>query len=520
MFISNLPIKEERYRWWALGVTVIGSFMSILDTSIVNIAIPKMMAVFAVGTDDAQWILTAYMLTMGVVQPATGYLCEAYGTRRMYLLSLMLFTLGSFLCGIAWSNDSMIAFRVLQAIGGGLIIPVTMTIVYKIFPLEERNMAMGIWGISAMVAPAVGPTLSGYLVEYWDWRLIYTINIPIGIIGYAAAALVLREMPFSREQKFDSAGFFTSALGLFCLLLALSKGTEEGWTSAYIITLFYISITSLTLFVLIELRHENPILDLRIFSDWNFTFSMLTTFVGTMGLYGAIFMVPLFMENLRGYTAMQTGVLLFPSAATAGLLMPIAAKMADRFGAKPVVVAGIFLLGMGTMPLMYIDMDTSYEYVMGIMVVRGLGLGLFMMSVTVMGMANIPLEKVSRASSINNALRQISGSMGIAILTTVLQNRQIFHLAHIAENMNVASGTVQTMLTSGKQLFMHHGDVAWTAHIKSLGILSQVATQQSFVFSFDDSFFVLSLICLLGVLPALLLKPTKPNKDGMTVMIE
>ena len=162
----------------------------------------------------------------------------------------------------------------------------------------------------------------------------------------------------------------------------------------------------------------------------------------------------------------------------------------------------------------------SYEYAMGFMVVRGLGLGLFMMSVTVMGMANIPLEKVSRASSINNALRQISGSMGIAILTTVLQNRQIFHLAHIAENMTVASGTVQTMLTSGQKLFMHHGDVVWTAHIKSLGILSQVATQQSFVFSFDDSFFVLSLICLIGVVPALLLKPTKPNKDGVGVIIE
>ncbi|WP_378954082.1 DHA2 family efflux MFS transporter permease subunit [Pelosinus sp. sgz500959] len=520
MFISNLSIKEEHYRWWALGVTVIGSFMSILDTSIVNIAIPKMMAVFSVGTDDAQWILTAYMLTMGVIQPATGYLCEAFGTRRMYLLSLMVFTMGSFFCGVAWNNDSMIVFRILQAIGGGLIIPVTMTIVYKVFPIEQRNIAMGIWGISAMVAPAVGPTLSGYLVEYWDWRLIFTINIPIGVIGYGAAALVLREMPFSRHEKFDIAGFITSALGLFCLLLALSKGTEEGWTSAYIIALFYTSIASLTLFVFIELQHENPILDLRIFRDWNFTFSMITTFVGTMGLYGAIFMVPLFMENLRGYTAMQTGVLLFPSAATAGLLMPIAAKLADRFGAKPVVVAGIFLLGAGTMPLMYMDMDTSYEYVMGVMVVRGLGLGLFMMPVTVMGMTNIPLDKVSRASSINNALRQISGSMGIAILTTVLQNRQILHLQHIAEDMTIASPIVQNMVMSGQKLFMYHGDVPWKAHVKSLAVLSQLSIQQSSIFSFDDSFYVLSLICLLGVIPALMLKATKPRKDGVAVMIE
>lgn len=200
--------------------------------------------------------------------------------------------------------------------------------------------------------------------------------------------------------------------------------------------------------------------------------------------------------------------------------MPVAAKLADRFGAKPAVVVGIFILGMSTMPLMYIDMDTSYVYIMGVMVARGVGLGLFMMSATVMGMANIPIEKVSRASSINNALRQISGSMGIAILTTVLQNRQIFHLEHIAGDINITSGAVQQMLTWGKQLFVHHGDVAWVAHIKSLATLSQVAIQQSFVFSFDDGFFVLSLICLVGVIPAILLKPIKPNKDGMAVMIE
>ena len=200
--------------------------------------------------------------------------------------------------------------------------------------------------------------------------------------------------------------------------------------------------------------------------------------------------------------------------------MPIAAKLADRFGAKPVVVLGIFLLGLGSMPLMYINMDTSYEYVMGIMVLRGMGLGLFMMPATVMSMANIPLSKVSRASAINNALRQISGSMGIAILTTMLQNRQIFHLQHIAENINLTSHAALGMLTSGQQLFMHHGDVSWMAHVKSLAVLSQLSIQQSYIFSFDDSFFVLSLICLVGVIPALLLKHVKPKKKEISIAIE
>jgi len=286
MGFLSISVPDRSYKWWALGATTIGCFMSILDTSIVNIALPTMMTAFSVDTDSAEWILTAYMLTMGVLQPATGYFCDVFGTRRMYLFSLALFTAGSALCGSAWSNDSMIFFRVIQAMGGGLIIPVSMAIVYQVFPPAERNMAMGIWGISAMVAPAVGPTLSGYLVEYWDWRLIFTVNIPVGIIGYLLASMVLRETPLLANRRFDIAGFLTSSVGLFCLLLALSKGTDEGWTSAYIMSLFYVAAFCLTMFIFIELEQENPILDLTLFKDWNFAFSNIVLFLGTIGLFG------------------------------------------------------------------------------------------------------------------------------------------------------------------------------------------------------------------------------------------
>lgn len=520
MNIPRLDIPDAKYKWWALGVTIIGGFMSILDTSIVNIAVPKMMAVFAVDTDKAQWILTAYMLTMGVLQPVTGFFCDVFGMRRMYLFSLMVFTAGSALCGAAWSNDSMILFRVIQAIGGGLIIPVTMAIVYQVFPPAERNMAMGVWGISAMVAPAIGPTLSGYLVEYWDWRWIFTINIPIGVVGYVLAALVLRETPLCRDHKFDYGGFVTSSLGLFCLLLALSQGVDEGWTSAYITTLFYVAFASLALFVVIELGHENPIIDLRLFKSWNFTFSTIVIFIGSIGLFGGIFLVPLFMENLRGYTAMQTGILMFPAALTAGLTMPVAAKLADRFGAKPVGVAGMLLLALGTMPFMYIDMDTSYETVLYVMVVRGLGLGLFMMPITVLGMNTVPPPLIARASALNNAIRQISASLGIAVLTTIIDNRQIFHQAHIAEYINRTSLSAQKMLAYGEQLFTHAGSVAGIARLKALALMSSLAQRQSFVFAFDDAFFVLVLICFAGLIPAILLKPVKGKKGGPPVMME
>ncbi|EAX49019.1 drug resistance transporter, EmrB/QacA subfamily [Thermosinus carboxydivorans Nor1] len=520
MQTPKLAINDANYKWWALGVTIIGGFMSILDTSIVNIAVPKMMAVFAVDTDQAQWILTAYMLTMGVLQPATGYFCDVYGTRAMYLFSLAVFTVGSALCGAAWSNDSMIVFRIIQAVGGGMIIPVTMAIVYHVFPPQERNMAMGIWGISAMVAPAVGPTLSGYLVEYWDWRWIFTINIPIGILGYVLAVLVLKETPRIRGQKFDYGGFITSALGLFCLLLALSEGVDEGWTSAYIVTLLYIAFASLALFVAIELNHENPILDLSLFKDWNFTLSSIVIFIGTIGLFGGIFLVPLFMENIRGYTAMQTGILMFPSALTAGLMMPVAAKLADKFGAKPVVVVGLFFLAAGTWPLMYLDLDTSYEHVMLVMILRGMGLGLFMMPVTVLGLNTVPLPKISRASALNNAIRQVSGSFGIAVLSTVLQNRQIFHYAHIAEGWNLAAAAAAKVITYGERLFTQHGSVASIAKIKALALAAQIAQRQSYIFAFDDAFLVLAAISFTGIVPALLLKRAQGGAKGAAVIVE
>lgn len=514
-----MKFNESSYRWWALFVVIIGAFMSILDTSIVNIAMPKMMAVFGVGTDQAQWILTAYMLTMGVLQPTTGYLCDVMGNKRMYIISLIIFTIGSALCGIAWSNDSMIFFRVIQAVGGGVIIPVGMSIIYTIFPPQERNLAMGVWGISAMIAPAIGPTLSGYFVEYLDWRLIFTINVPIGILGTILATFILRETQLCENNKFDSVGFVTSALGLFCLLLALSEVADEGWTSPYILALLLVACINLVVFVLYELMHDDPLLDLSLFKNRTFTASTIVTFVGTIGLYGGIFLIPLFMENLRNYTAMQTGMLMFPSAITAGIMMPISGKIADKVGAKPLVFAGLALLGLATIGLRYVDLDTPYHVIFWLLIVRGFGLGLFMMPVVVAGMNTVPFSKIARASAINNAVRQISGSFGIAILTTVLQKRQLFHLNHMAEHINNTSYSSTKMLTNIQALFLHHGSVMSTAKLQALAVVSQLVERQAFVFSFDDTFFVAAMICFSGLIPALLIKEKKPQLGAPSVHI-
>lgn len=501
--------NSSSYRWWAMLVVIIGGFMSILDTSIVNIALPKMMAVFGVGTDKAQWILTAYMLTMGVLQPTTGYLCDVWGNKRIYIISLIIFTIGSALCGMAWSNDSMIFFRVIQAIGGGLIIPVGMSMIYMIFPAEERNLAMGIWGISAMIAPAIGPTLSGYFVEFLDWRLIFMINVPFGILGTILAMFILRETPLRQAARFDGLGFFTSALGLFCLLLALSEVSDEGWGSPYILALLFVSFVSLGIFAVYELMHDDPLLDLTLFKNITFSASTLVTFIGTICLYGGIFLVPLFMENLRDYSAMQNGILLFPAAVAAGIMMPISGKLADKIGAKPVVIAGIALLGLGNYGLRYLDLDTPYNYILWFLIIRSIGLGLFMMPVTVAGMNTVPFNKIARASAMNNAIRQVSGSFGIAMLTTIMQNRQIFHLNHMAEYINTTSLSAQKITGSLQSLFTLHGSVIVTAKTQSLAVVSQLVQRQAYIFSFDDAFLVTALLCFVGLIPALLIKEKK-----------
>ena len=256
---SDEVIEDGLYKWLALGTTVIGAFASVFNSTSTNIALPKLMAAFSVGATDAQWIITGYNLTFGVLQPVSGYLCDRFGAKRIYLINLIIFIIGSGLCGTAWSNESMIAFRIIQALGGSLIVPSSMYIVFSIFLPQERNIALGIWGLSLSLAPAIGPTLGGYLVDYWGWQYIYFVNLPIGVLGFVTAFFILKETKTLSKTKFDFPGFFCSSVGLFCLLWALSKGVDDGWDAPYIIALFYTAFAMLTLFVFIEMTVEDPL---------------------------------------------------------------------------------------------------------------------------------------------------------------------------------------------------------------------------------------------------------------------
>src|SRR6266568_2051508 len=259
------------YKWWVVAAVVFGIFMSILDATVVNIALAKLQAVFGADLNQIQWVFTAYLLSLAVSVPLAGYLADRFGIKRVYLIALVLFTGGSMLCGLSWSTESIIFFRILQGLGGGALMPLAQAMIFSAFPPQERGMASATLGIPALLAPALGPTLGGYIVQYGDWRLIFYLNVPIGIIGFIMALFLLRERRSPNPGRFDLPGFVLSTIGFATLLYGISDASTDGWTSGKVIAFIAVGIISLIGFALVELRSESPLLDIRLFKDWNFT---------------------------------------------------------------------------------------------------------------------------------------------------------------------------------------------------------------------------------------------------------
>lgn len=489
--MENKEQKTESF-WLPLFVVVIGAFAAILNNSSINIALPKMMAIFGVPADEIQWVLTAYMLTSGVIIPVTGYLGDVYGTRRIYLVSLMIFTLGSILCGLAWNNNSMIAARIIQGIGGGAVMPVSMVIIYRIVPMQKIGMALGVWGMAAVTAPAIGPTLGGYIVEHLNWRFLFIMNVPVGILAIILGAMLLPENPLKKGLEFDLWGFVTSAVGCFTLLLALSQGAKEGWASYYIVTLFIIAFFTLLLFVLIELSIQEPMLDLRLFKNKVFSISVFGSSLITIGLFGGVFLIPLFTQNLMGKSAMDTGIILMPSALVTAVMMPISGALFDRMGARMITFTGLVILAWGTWEFKNLSASSTDTYIMIIASIRSMGIGLAMMPLTTAGMNTIPRQEMGRASALNNVCRQVAASFGIAFLTFIMQTRQTFHFSHLAEAVSVSSPVAPTII---KQIGAMYGNAQGTA----IALITSMIAKESLVMAIDDTFIIAAIFVAVAI---------------------
>ena len=479
----NKTIEVQENRNWVTPVLIalIGGFMSILNSSIINVAIPTMMSVFNATTTQIEWIVTVYLLTLGIVIPFSGWAGDKYGYKRLYILAMILFTSGSLLCTVGWSVPSLIAARIIQALGGGLLMPTMMTMVKKIVPEKNFGTAMGIVGVALLIAPALGPTVGGYLVEYVGWRWIFTINVPIGIIGILLSIFFLPEFERIKTEKLDWGGAITAIVMLFSLLLALSKGSNWGWSSRPIVLMLLLSLVSFGLFLYIELTSKNPLLNLRTFKSRNFTMANLATTVTTIGLFSGVFYVPLFLQNYKNLGALETGLLMLPGALVSGLLMPVVGRLYDRIGPKPLEIFGIISLTVTTFLFHNLNDSTTTTTVAFWMVLRGVAMAFAAVPAQTASLESVTRREVGGASALVNIVSRVSGALGLAALTAVLTNRTAFHATQISSQMATSS-------------------------LVSPAALPQLIQATAFVKGLDDVFMVVSILTILGLIPALFLK--------------
>ncbi|MDP4085487.1 MAG: DHA2 family efflux MFS transporter permease subunit [Bacillota bacterium] len=493
---STVTTKTNEKIGFQMLVIILGVFMAVLDTSIVNVAIPKMMTIFGVNESSIQWVVTAYTLTVGSIIPVTGYLGERFGYKRVFMVALTIFTIGSGLCGAAWSNSSMILFRIIQAIGGGALMPISMAMVTRMIPKEKRGMAIGVFGIAIMFAPAVGPTLSGYITEYLDWRLIFYINVPIGIADVFLAYFFLKNSEVNLTKKFDLLGFILSVVGFSTLLYGFGEVPDHGWNSTDVIPFLVIAIISLTLFIFRELNIDEPMLDLRLLKNTGFSFGLLLIAVTSIMLLGVLFLLPIFLQNIMGFSAMRTGIILLPQALVAGALMPVAGILFDKVGIKPLAGTGFLIMAIAMFFMIHISEQTAMSTIILLLMLRSAGIGITMMPLQANGLNQIPDNMEAQGTAILNAVNQIANSFGVAWLSLLLSQRSKIHFSADASHLSIFSQPV-TQFMQKIQAYGHLKGMSVT-QAKSLAIRFFQGQVQlhSIVQAIDDIFYVLTFVAI------------------------
>lgn len=516
--------SHDRYKWEVLGVVMIGTLMAALDQSIVNVSLPDIMADFGSPINDIEWVITGYMLAFATLMPLTAWLREHIGYKNLYLGSLCIFTVGSLLCAMAWNLPTLVSARVIQAFGGGAITPAGLAMISDVFEPHERGKAIGYWGVGVIVGPAFGPTLGGYLTNTFGWRSIFTVNLPIGILGVLLAlALLRKDKPGDQVVKnpFDLWGFIFLSSFLISFLLALSKGEEDGWTSAFILTCWGISFTGFVGFLVVEILTPNGIMDIRLFKSPVYSACMLVVAARSVALFGGVFLLPLFLQQVMGFDEIQSGLILLPGSLLIAVFMPLAAKINDRIGPLWPTLAGLI----GIIYFMYsyrtLDINTSVADVINPTYIRGIGIGLLVTPVMVTALNSVAKNKTSMASSMMNLIQQVAGSVGIGILGAILNHRTVFHQGLAASAWSPltpasreAAGNVAERLHG---LGLSHAAAAQGGQVVVAGHILRMVS----VSAFEDSFLVGGFIVLLAILPALLLPPKKikiESSDHVAVM--
>jgi EmrB/QacA subfamily drug resistance transporter len=412
---------EENSKWWTLGALAFALFMIMLDNTVVNVALPSIQRDLGIGLSELEWTVNAYALTFAVLMLTGGKLADFVGRRRVFLIGLAIFTLASLACGLATSGGTLIGARTVQGIGAAIMLPATLSIISATFPPYQRGMAIGIWaGVSAM-ALAIGPLIGGLITEHIDWSWIFIVNVPIGVVGFAVSALVIRESrDTSAEQRLDFPGLIASAVALFALTFALIEANGYGWSDPVILGLFALSAVAFAAFVWLETHQRSPMLDLSLFRSSTFAGANVVALLVTLAMFGVFFFMSIYMQNVLGYSATKTGAVFLPMTILIILVAPGAGKFSDRIGSRWLMTAGMTCLTVALIVFSRLGLDSGFWDIFPGLIVGGLGMALVMTPMTAAALGSVPVAKSGVGSGVLNTFRQVGGALGIAVMGAIV----------------------------------------------------------------------------------------------------
>ncbi|MCS5375450.1 DHA2 family efflux MFS transporter permease subunit [Staphylococcus aureus] len=501
---KNFIFGEGVSRGKILAALLFGMFIAILNQTLLNVALPKINTEFNISASTGQWLMTGFMLVNGILIPITAYLFNKYSYRKLFLVALVLFTIGSLICAISMNFPIMMVGRVLQAIGAGVLMPLGSIVIITIYPPEKRGAAMGTMGIAMILAPAIGPTLSGYIVQNYHWNVMFYGMFIIGIIAILVGFVWFKLYQYTTNPKADIPGIIFSTIGFGALLYGFSEAGNKGWGSVEIETMFAIGIIFIILFVIRELRMKAPMLNLEVLKFPTFTLTTVINMVVMLSLYGGMILLPIYLQNLRGFSALDSGLLLLPGSLIMGLLGPFAGKLLDTIGLKPLAIFGIAVMTYATWELTKLNMDTPYMTIMGIYVLRSFGMAFIMMPMVTAAINALPGRLASHGNAFLNTMRQLAGSIGTAILVTVMTTQTTQHLSAFGEELDKTNPVVQDHM---RELASQYG-----GQEGAMKVLLQFVNKLATVEGINDAFIVATIFSVIALILCLFLQSNKKAK--------
>lgn len=501
---KNFIFGEGVSRGKILAALLFGMFIAILNQTLLNVALPKINTEFNISASTGQWLMTGFMLVNGILIPITAYLFNKYSYRKLFLVALVLFTIGSLICAISMNFPIMMVGRVLQAIGAGVLMPLGSIVIITIYPPEKRGAAMGTMGIAMILAPAIGPTLSGYIVQNYHWNVMFYGMFIIGIIAILVGFVWFKLYQYTTNPKADIPGIIFSTIGFGALLYGFSEAGNKGWGSVEIETMFAIDIIFIILFVIRELRMKSPMLNLEVLKFPTFTLTTIINMVVMLSLYGGMILLPIYLQNLRGFSALDSGLLLLPGSLIMGLLGPFAGKLLDTIGLKPLAIFGIAVMTYATWELTKLNMDTPYMTIMGIYVLRSFGMAFIMMPMVTAAINALPGRLASHGNAFLNTMRQLAGSIGTAILVTVMTTQTTQHLSAFGEELDKTNPVVQDHM---RELASQYG-----GQEGAMKVLLQFVNKLATVEGINDAFIVATIFSIIALILCLFLQSNKKAK--------